>query len=96
VTGMDLFGVVFGILCAVSVLLIVAMPDHWFHTKGLKAKAGGPDYWSGHPVANETQSQSGKHLVVTVRPRRHRTGENQIGEQHIPMAETLSEAQAGF
>jgi hypothetical protein len=87
---MELFGYLFGILCAVAVILVAAMPDQWFQAKGSKQKAGGPDYWTDYPRAGESQSQSGKHIVVAVRPRKYKTLENDVSEAAYANARNVS------
>jgi hypothetical protein len=80
---MELFGYLFGILCAVAVILVAAMPDRWFQAKSSKQKAGGPDYWTAYSSANESQSPSGKHLVVAVRPRKCKTIESEVSDSYV-------------
>ena len=87
---MELFGYLFGILSAVAVILVAAMPDRWFQPRSSKQKAGGPDYWTDYPRPEQAQSQSGKHIVVAVRPRKYKTLENQVTDATYANARSVS------
>ena len=85
---MELSGYLVGILCVVSVLFVIVMPDRWLQTKMHKRKAGSPEIWTDMCTDTiETQSQSGKNIVVTVRPRKYKTHEMEVAEGSYSVGE---------
>ncbi len=75
---MDIFGYLFGTLCAVAVAVLVGIPDRWFAAQSAPTDPNSPDNWGNPGGTEECQSQSGKHIVVCVRPRKHKTIEKQV------------------
>ena len=60
----------FGILIAVAVLLVIAMPERIFKAKTSKKKTVGPSYWGNyHYMPGHVEDESAR-IEFTIHPRK--------------------------
>lgn len=64
------FSYLFGIMIAVVVLLVIAMPERFFKPKTSKKKTVGPSYWGNYHYTSGYAEDENAQIEVTVHQRK--------------------------